>query len=90
MVGGAAVFLVAWGYHRLSHLFGGDRRPLLIALTGFLVLLLASCGLEAMRFWSSKAALPMEPGGMLGYEVGRLVSCSSVTPAARWSCWCWA
>ena len=67
-------FLVAWGYHRLSHLFGGDRRPLLIALTGFLVLLLASCGLEAMRFWSSKAALPMEPGGMLGYEVGRLVS----------------
>jgi S-DNA-T family DNA segregation ATPase FtsK/SpoIIIE len=45
-------FLVAWGYHRLSHLFGGDRRPLLIALTGFVVLLLASSGLEAMRFWS--------------------------------------
>jgi S-DNA-T family DNA segregation ATPase FtsK/SpoIIIE len=65
-------FLVAWGYHRLSHLFGGDRRPLLIALTGFLVLLLASCGLEAMRFWSLKVALPMEPGGMLGFEVGRL------------------
>ena len=67
-------FLVAWGYHRLSHLFGGDRRPLLIALTGFLVLLLASCGLEAMRFWSIKVALPMEPGGMLGFEVGRLVA----------------
>ena len=67
-------FLVAWGYHRLSHLFGGGRRPLLIALTGFLLLLLASCGLEAMRFWSSKVALPMEPGGMLGFEVGRLVA----------------
>jgi len=67
-------FMLAWGYHRLSHLFGGDRRPLLIALTGFLVLLLASCGLEAMRFWSIKATLPMEPGGMLGFEVGRLVA----------------
>jgi S-DNA-T family DNA segregation ATPase FtsK/SpoIIIE len=67
-------FMLAWGYHRLSHLFGGDRRPLLIALTGFLLLLLASCGLEAMRFWSIKVALPMEPGGMLGFEVGRLVA----------------
>ncbi len=67
-------FLVAWGYHRLSHLFGGDRRSLLIALSGFLVLLLASCGLEAMRFWSIKVALPLAPGGMLGYEVGRLVT----------------
>ncbi|MDP2821863.1 MAG: DNA translocase FtsK 4TM domain-containing protein [Sulfuritalea sp.] len=67
-------FLLAWGYHRLSHLFGGDGRPLLIALSGFLVLLLASCGLEAMRFWSLKLALPLAPGGMLGYEVGRLVT----------------
>ncbi|NJD35476.1 MAG: DNA translocase FtsK, partial [Betaproteobacteria bacterium] len=65
-------FMVAWGYHRLSHLFGGDRRSLLIALTGFLVLLLASCGLEAMRFWSIKLTLPLAPGGMLGFEVGRL------------------
>ena len=67
-------FMLAWGYHRLSHLFGGDRRSLLIALTGFLVLLLASCGLEAMRFWSLKVALPLAPGGMLGFEVGRLVA----------------
>jgi S-DNA-T family DNA segregation ATPase FtsK/SpoIIIE len=66
--------LLAWGYHRLSHLFGGDRRPLLIALAGFVVLLLASCGLEAMRFWSLKAALPLAPGGMLGHEVGRHVA----------------
>jgi S-DNA-T family DNA segregation ATPase FtsK/SpoIIIE len=66
--------LLAWGYHRLSHLFGGDRRPLLIALAGFVVLLVASCGLEAMRFWSLKAALPLAPGGMLGHEVGRHVA----------------
>jgi S-DNA-T family DNA segregation ATPase FtsK/SpoIIIE len=67
-------FLLAWGYHRLSHLFGGDRRPLLIALSGFVVLLLASCGLEAMRFWSLQLALPLAPGGMLGYEIGRLIT----------------
>jgi S-DNA-T family DNA segregation ATPase FtsK/SpoIIIE len=66
--------LLAWGYHRLSHLFGGDRRPLLIALAGFVLLLLASSGLEAMRFWSVKAALPLAPGGMLGHEVGRNVT----------------
>jgi len=66
------VFMIAWGYHRLAHLFGGDRRSMLIALGGFLVLLVSSTGIEAMRFWSMKAALPLAPGGMLGYEVGRL------------------
>ncbi|MDA8254596.1 MAG: DNA translocase FtsK 4TM domain-containing protein [Betaproteobacteria bacterium] len=68
------LFLLAWGYHRLSHLFGGDRRSLLIAIAGFAVLLLASCGIEAMRFWSIKLALPLGPGGMLGIEVGRLTA----------------
>ncbi|BAO28685.1 DNA translocase FtsK [Sulfuritalea hydrogenivorans] len=67
-------FLLMWGYHRLSHLFGGDRRPLLIALSGFALLLLASCGLEAMRFWSLKIALPLMPGGMLGVEVSRQIT----------------
>ena len=68
------LFLLAWGYHRLSPLFGGDRRPLAIALSGFVLLLLSSCGIEAMRFWSLKAALPMAPGGALGFEVGRHVT----------------
>jgi S-DNA-T family DNA segregation ATPase FtsK/SpoIIIE len=40
-------FLLAWGYHRLSHIFGGDRRSLLIALGGFAVLLLACAGVES-------------------------------------------
>ena len=69
--------LVISGYHRISQWFGGvgeggeDRRPFFIALTGFLVLLVSSCGIEAMRFWSIEAPLPLVPGGMLGYEVGR-------------------
>jgi S-DNA-T family DNA segregation ATPase FtsK/SpoIIIE len=64
--------LVANGYHRISGFLRDDRRPLLIALTGFFVLLMASCGLEAMRFWSLSMPLPLAPGGMLGHEVGRL------------------
>jgi S-DNA-T family DNA segregation ATPase FtsK/SpoIIIE len=67
-------FMLAWGYHRVSRLFGGDRRSLLIALAGFVVLLLASSGLEAMRFWSLKIALPLAPGGMIGFEVSRVVT----------------
>jgi S-DNA-T family DNA segregation ATPase FtsK/SpoIIIE len=66
--------LVAIGYHRVSHLFGDDRRPLLLALAGFIVLLISSCGLESMRFWSLATPLPLAAGGMLGYEVGRLAT----------------
>jgi len=64
--------LVANGYHRVNGLFGDDRRPLLVTLAGFLILLVASCGLEAMRFWSLATPLPLAPGGMLGHEVGQL------------------
>ena len=69
-----AVFLILWGYHRVTRIFGGDQRPLLIALSGFLVCFVAASGLEAMRFWSIKVALPLQPGGMLGVEVGSLVT----------------
>jgi S-DNA-T family DNA segregation ATPase FtsK/SpoIIIE len=67
-------FLLAWGYHRLSHLFNGDRRSFFISIMGFGMLLLASAGMEAMRFWSANLALPLAPGGMLGFEVGRFAS----------------
>jgi S-DNA-T family DNA segregation ATPase FtsK/SpoIIIE len=65
---------VFWGYRRLSAGLIIDRRPLFIALAGFLVLLLASSGLEAIRFHSIQAALPLMPGGMLGHETGGLVA----------------
>ena len=68
------LFTVAWGYRRLDGLFSTDRRPFFISLSGFLVLLAASSGLEALRFHTLKTALPLEPGGMLGYELGRLFS----------------
>ncbi|GIK26755.1 MAG: DNA translocase FtsK [Betaproteobacteria bacterium] len=68
------LFLVIWGYRRLEGLFHADRRPFFIALTGFIVLLASSSGLESLRFHSTKKPLPGDPGGMLGVEVGHLFS----------------
>ena len=64
--------LVWWGYRRLDGLRTSDRRPLYIALIGFVMLLVASCGLESMRFYSLKAQLPLAPGGVLGIETAAL------------------
>jgi len=61
---------VWWGYRSLDGRQTGDRRPLLIALSGFLVLLGASSGLETLRFYTHSAPLPVGPGGILGLEVG--------------------
>jgi S-DNA-T family DNA segregation ATPase FtsK/SpoIIIE len=62
---------VAWGYRRLEGLVAGDRRPFLIAAAGFFVVIAASAGIEAMRFWSTSAHLPLAAGGLIGDEVGR-------------------
>jgi len=67
---GLLAWVVAAGYLRLEGDRSSDRRPLVIALAGFLVLLVASSGLESMRFYSLKAQLPLAPGGMLGDVVG--------------------
>ncbi|MBK7356956.1 DNA translocase FtsK [Propionivibrio sp.] len=71
------VFLIAvvwWGYRRLGGLRSADRRPFFIALSGFIVLLASSTGLENLRFYSLKAQLPLDhgAGGVLGFEIGHL------------------
>ncbi len=43
-----------------------DHRSIAIALTGFVVLLIASSSLEALRLHSMHAALPNGPGGVIG------------------------
>ncbi len=65
------VYAVVWGYRRLDGSSISDRRPFLIALAGFAVLLAASSGVEALRFYTLRATLPLAPGGMLGAEAAR-------------------
>ena len=63
---------VWWGYRKLEGERESDRRPLFIALAGFLVVILSSSALEALRFYSFKGQLPLVPGGMLGLELGKM------------------
>ena len=62
---------VWWGFRRLH----GQPEKLppspYLAIPGFLVLLLASTALEALRFHTMQAELPLAPGGMLGLEISR-------------------
>jgi DNA segregation ATPase FtsK/SpoIIIE, S-DNA-T family len=62
---------VWWGFRRLH----GQPEKLppspYLAIPGFLALLLASTALEALRFHTLQAELPLAPGGMLGLEISR-------------------
>jgi S-DNA-T family DNA segregation ATPase FtsK/SpoIIIE len=68
------VMSVWWGFRKLNDDEVIDRRPLYIALGGFLCLLVASSGLEALRFYSLKVELPLSPGGVVGIELSRVMS----------------
>ena len=70
------VLLLAYvwrGYRRSAAPDKEDQRPLYIGLFGFVVLLIASSGLETLRFYSLKVQLPLEngAGGMLGIELSK-------------------
>ncbi len=60
------IFAVRWSFRRIESVVAADRRSYAVAGIGFALLLLASCSLEALRFYSLKATLPLAPGGMLG------------------------
>jgi len=62
--------LVWWGFHRIDGFAEGDRRSYAVAAVGFVIVLMASSGIEAIRLYSLKATLPQAPGGMLGAVVG--------------------
>ena len=81
MFGASAYWLVALlayivisGYRRLDGSRLLDQRPLLVALAGFVLLIAASCGIEALRFYTLKATLPLAPGGMLGAVISTSLS----------------
>ena len=56
------------GYPRDDSIF--DRRALWVAIAGFMLLLLASSALEAVRLYSLKMTLPLANGGMMGLLIG--------------------
>ncbi len=67
-------YVVVWGYRRIDGSGLIDRRPLAIAFAGFVLLLVSSAALEALRLQSLPAELPLAAGGMVGQSVGRLVA----------------
>ncbi len=67
------VFLLqrVWaGYRNLRADSIFSRRVLWVSGSGFLLLLLSSSALEAIRLYSLKTALPLAPGGMMGAVLG--------------------
>jgi S-DNA-T family DNA segregation ATPase FtsK/SpoIIIE len=66
-------YVVIWGYRRIDGKGLIDRRPLAISFAGFVLLLVSSAALEALRLQSLPAALPLAAGGMVGQSVSRLV-----------------
>jgi S-DNA-T family DNA segregation ATPase FtsK/SpoIIIE len=66
--------VVVWGYRRIDGKGLIDRRPLAIAFAGFVVLLVSSAALEALRLQSIPAELPLAAGGMIGQSVSRLAT----------------
>src|SRR4051812_22372210 len=67
-------FIVRWSFRRIENVAAGDRRSYAVAGIGFLMLLIASASLEALRFYTLKATLPLAPGGMLGAGLSGLLS----------------
>ena len=63
------LYIVVAGYRLLDGSRLLDKRPLIVALAGFAVLIASSCGIEALRFYTLKATLPLAPGGVLGAVV---------------------
>jgi S-DNA-T family DNA segregation ATPase FtsK/SpoIIIE len=66
--------LTGWGFRRIESVPETDRRSYVVAGIGFLLLLVASCGIEYLRLYSLKATLPLAPGGMIGSIAGELAS----------------
>jgi S-DNA-T family DNA segregation ATPase FtsK/SpoIIIE len=62
--------LVWLGFRRIETVADYDRRSYAVAAVGFLVVLVASSGIEAIRLHTLNASLPLAPGGILGELVG--------------------
>jgi S-DNA-T family DNA segregation ATPase FtsK/SpoIIIE len=66
--------LVAWGFRRIEVVPDTDRRSYVAVGIGFLVLLIASSGIEFLRLHTLTAILPLAPGGVIGAMAGGVAS----------------
>src|SRR5262249_19207672 len=67
---------------RIEQIADTDRRSVFVVGGGFVILLLASSSLEALRLHTLKVALPMAAGGIFGDVVSRwLVKATGFTGA---------
>jgi S-DNA-T family DNA segregation ATPase FtsK/SpoIIIE len=69
---------VITGYRDLSQT-GMERTPiapelLWVRIGGFALVLMSSMGIESLRFYSLRVALPLAPGGVLGGLIGHLAT----------------
>jgi S-DNA-T family DNA segregation ATPase FtsK/SpoIIIE len=69
-------FLAAvwWSYRRIDIASVFDPRTLMVCFTGFITLLIASSGIEALRFHTLQVSLPLAPGGIFGEVLSRQLS----------------
>ncbi|ABI60695.1 MULTISPECIES: DNA translocase FtsK [Nitrosomonas] len=65
---------VWWGYRRIDIASVYDPRVLMLSFTGFITLLTASSGIEALRFHTLRLSLPLAPGGLLGEMLSKQLS----------------
>ena len=72
VVGG--VVLVVAGFRRISDPELATDHPLPLGILGFVLTLTASSALEALRFYTLSASLPLAPGGALGDALSRGLS----------------
>jgi S-DNA-T family DNA segregation ATPase FtsK/SpoIIIE len=68
-----SLYFVWWGYRRIGDVETEHQRGLGITLGAFLLVLVSSSTLEAMRFHSLPLQLPLTAGGALGDSLAQLI-----------------
>ncbi len=69
---GLALFLVWWGYRRIGNPDQDPHHGPVLTLVGFLLFMLSSSALEALRFHDHGMHLPLTAGGALGDGLANL------------------
>jgi len=65
---------VSWSYRRIDVAGIFDRHSIFLSVGGFLLLLVASSGLESLRFYTLNVTLPYQSGGIFGETISHYLS----------------